>query len=262
MLDILSNTRMVIMQEMIFIFSVFAFGLSLLALISTFDLRKISTMWLKISEKIWGGRTPDEVLSKRYKLFVFFGIFLIGMFAVYRYFIGITFLPNFEWIIPVLVVTGSFSLHLGPSKFWRTVTRYFGVLSVISAFIVWFIMFGILPIHAFVWSGFVFAWLFAMRKKLSMFDKFKTLLGHTLVTTAFAILLFDFWTGVVGFSLLYTSLWAAFIGQIPFTFYHLCSLVFVPPLVGLGKLLVKVKVPISVPVAVGAEASVPSKGVR
>ena len=213
--------------------------------------RRIVSTWGKIAEKIWGGKTSDEVLAKRYELFVFLGIFLIGMFAVYRYFIGITFLPNIEWIIPVLVVTGSFSLHCGSSKFWRTVTRYFGALAVISAFVVWFIMFGVLPIHAFVWSGFVLAWLLSLRNKLSMFDKFKTLLRRTMLTTAIAIILFDFWTGIIGWTLLYASFWVALIGQIPFTFYHLCSLVFVPPLVGLAKLLVKVKVPISVAAQAG-----------
>lgn len=209
----------------------------------------------KIAEKIWGGRTPDEVLSKRFKIFVFIGIFLIGMFAVYRYFIGITFLPNFEWIIPVLVVTGSFSLYCGPSKFWRIVTRYFGVLAVISAFIVWFIMFGILPIHVFVWSGFIFAWLLAMRNKLSMFNKFKKLLWRTTLTAAIAIILFDVWTGIIGSPLtMGGSLWIVFLGQIPYTLFHLVSLVFVPPLVGLGKMMVRVK--ISVPVAVAAGAGV------
>jgi len=210
----------------------------------------------KISERIWGGRSPDEVLSKRYRLFVFIGIFLICIFAVYRYFVGINFLPNFEWITPVLVVTGSFSLHVGSSTLWQTITRYFGALAVISSFIVWFIMFGILPIHAFVWSGFVFAWLLGMRNKLSMFDKFKKLLWRTTLTTAVAIILFDVWTGLVGHTLTTgTSIWLVFLGQIPFTLYHLTSLIFVPPLVGLAKLIVKVKVPVPVAVKVGASAS-------
>ncbi len=200
------------------------------------------------------------MLSKRFKIFVFIGIFLIGMFAVYRYFIGITFLPNFEWIIPVLVVTGSFSLYCGPSKFWRIVTRYFGVLAVISAFIVWFIMYGILPIHAFVWSGFIFAWLLAMRNKLSMFNKFKKLLWRTTLTAAIAIILFDVWTGLIGSSLtMGGSLWIVFLGQIPFTLFHLASLVFVPPLVGLGKLLVRVKVPVPVATRVGAGVKASSR---
>ncbi len=245
------------LQETTFTLALFALSLSLLALFSTLEKGKITSMRLRISEKIWGGRTPEEVLSKRYKLFVFLGIFLIGMFAVYRYFIGIYFLPNFEWIIPVLVVTGSFSLYCGQSKFWRLVTRYFGALAVISAFIVWFIMFGILPIHAFVWSGFVFAWLLGTRNKLSLFDKFKTLVWRTTLTAAIAILLFDFWTGIIGFPLTTgVSLWVAFIGQIPFTLYHLTSLVFVPPLVGLAKLLVKVKVPVPVAVPVGGRVRV------
>jgi hypothetical protein len=214
---------------------------------------KVTKLRRKIAEKIWCGRTSDEMLSKRYKLFVLIGIFLIGAFAVYRYFIGVDFLPNLEWIVPVLIVTGSFSLHCGSSKFWRIVTRYFGVLAVISAFIVWFIMFGILPIHAFVWSGFVFAWLLAMRNKLSMFDKIKRLLWRTTLTAAIAIIMFDVWTGLIGYPLTTgVSFWAAFIGQIPFTLRHLISIIFVPPLVGLGKLMVKVKVPI--PIAVSTKA--------
>ncbi|MFQ6130356.1 MAG: hypothetical protein ACE5OT_06120, partial [Candidatus Hadarchaeaceae archaeon] len=128
-------------------------------------------------------------------------------------------------------------------------------LAVISAFIVWFIMYGILPIHAFVWSGFIFAWLLAMRNKLSMFDKFKKLLWCTTLTAAIAIILFDVWTGLVGSTLtMGESLWIVFLGQIPYTLYHLTSLVFVPPLVGLGKMLVRVK--ISVPVAVAAGTGV------
>ena len=240
------------LEEILFTLAVFVLGLSILVFINTFEKKRIAAARLKIAEKIWGGMTPDEVLSKRYKLFVLLGIFLIGMFAVYRYFIGITFLPNFEWIIPVLVVTGSFSLYCGPSKFWRVVTRYFGALAVISAFIVWFIMFGILSVDAFVWSGFIFAWLLAMRNKLSMFDKFKKLLWRTTLTAAIAILLFDFWTGIIGTPLtMGMSLWLAFLGQIPFTLFHLTSLIFIPPLVGLGKLMVKVKVPVPVTVRAG-----------
>lgn len=218
---------------------------------------RISKMRSKIAEKIWGGRNLDELLSKRYKLFVLLGILFIGLFAVYRYFFGIGSLPNFELIIPVLVVVGSFSLHCGPSKFWRTVTRYFSVLAVASAFIVWIGMYGVLPINLFQLTGFVLIWLLALRNKLSMFDKFKKLLWRTTLTAAVAIIIFDVWTGVVGHPLTTgVSLWAAFLGQIPFTLYHLTSLIFVPPLVGLGKVMVKVKVPIAVAAVVGAKTKV------
>jgi hypothetical protein len=44
---------------------------------------------------------------------------------------------------------------------------------------------------------------------------------------------------------------AVFLAQIPFTLYHFASLIFIPPLVGLGKAMVKVKVPIQVAVPVG-----------
>jgi hypothetical protein len=213
----------------------------------------------KISWKVWGGKTPDEILAKRFKIFVLLGISLIGI-SKLLYLAGVTF-PNLELVIPTLVVIGSFSLHCGESKFWRVVTRYFGVLALISVFLIDLAFWGFRVIYVFTWPGFIFCWLLGMRNKLSMFDKFKTLIGHTMLTGAIAILLFDFWTGIIGTSL---SGWygpittptpwlVAFFGQIPFTFYHLCSLAFIPPLIGLGKLLVKVKVPVSVAVPAGAK---------
>jgi hypothetical protein len=99
-----------------------------------------------------------------------------------------------------------------------------------------------------------------MRNKLSMFDKFKKLLWRTTLTAAIAIILFDVWTGLVGSSLtMGGSLWIVFLGQIPFTLFHLASLVFVPPLVGLGKLLVRVKVPVPVATRVGAGVKASSR---
>lgn len=208
----------------------------------------------KIAEKIWGGRTPDEVLSKRFKIFVLIGIVLIAA-SKLLYLRGLMPFPNFELIIPTLVVVGSFSLYLGPTKFWRGVNRYFGILALVAVFLIDLIFWGPLAIYAFTWTGFILAWFLALRNKLSMFDKFKKLLWRTTLTAAIAIILFDIWTGLIGHTLtMSASLWAAFFGQIPFTMYHLASLVFVPPLVGLGKLMVKVKVP--VPVAVAAEAGV------
>jgi len=219
----------------------------------------------RVSKKIWGGKTPDEILSKRFKIFVLLGVLLTGLFWVYRAKAGVGFLPNFEWFIPALVVVGSFSLPMGKNTFWKTVNRYFGAVVLISVIVFDMLLFGpsYMPIFLFRWSGFFFVWILAMRNKLSMFGRYKTLVGHTLVTTAIAILLFDIWTGVIGTPLTGwhgavttpTPWLIAFLGQIPFTFYHLCSLIFVPPLVGLGKLLVRVKVPISVAVPSGVKTA-------
>lgn len=202
----------------------------------------------RLSDRIWGGRTAEEVLSKRFKLFVLSGVVFTGLFWLYRSAAGIELLPNLEWIIPAIVTVGSFSLPLGRNMFWRTLNRYFGVLTLTSVVAFDLLLFGpgLWHIWVFKWSGFVFAWLLAIRNRLSMFDKYKRLLGSTLLTTAIAILLFDFWTGVIGCGLWIGSFWLSFIGQIPFTLYHLASLVFVPPLVALAKLLVKVKVPVAV----------------
>jgi len=214
-------------------------------------MRRIVKMMMYISDKIWRGRTPGEVLSKRYKIFVLLGILFIAL-SIPLYLAGVTF-PNFELIIPTLVVIGSFSLHCGSTKFWRGVTRYFGVIALASVFIIYLVVWGPRPIQIFTLSGFIVVWMLAMRNKLSMFDKFKKLLWRTTLTAAIAIILFDVWTGLVGHPLTTgISLWVAFLGQIPFTLFHLTSLVFVPPLVGLGKMLVKVKVPVPVAVAAGA----------
>jgi hypothetical protein len=208
-----------------------------------------------IPERIWGGRTPEEILSGRFKIFVIIGVLLVGV-SKLLYLSGLTF-PNLELVIPTLVVVGSFSPIAGRTKFWRRVTRYFGAIALVSVFLADLIVWGFRPIYLFTWSGFLFAWLIGMRNKLSMFDKFKTLLGSTILTTAIAILIFDFWTGVVGWSLIHAPFWISLIGQIPFTFYHLSSLVFVPPLVGLGKLIARVKVP--VPSAVRVKKEVGTK---
>lgn len=236
MLDILSNIKM---------------------RIDMLNPRKISAAWFKITQKIWGGRTPGEILSKRFKIFVLLGIFLIGI-SKLLYLAGITF-PNLELVIPALVVIGSFSLYCGGTKFWRGLTRYFGAVALISIFLIDLGFWGFRTIYVFTWSGFIICWLLALRNKLSMFDRFKTLLWRTTLTAAVAILLFDVWTGIIGTPLTgLVPFWAAFIGQIPFTLYHLCSLIFVPPLVGLGKLLVRVKVKVPVPVPVRAGARVAS----
>jgi len=211
----------------------------------------------RLLDSIWCGKTVNEILSRRFKLFVLLGILFTGLFWVYRATAGIGVLPNIEWVIPTLVTVGSFSLPLGGSAFWRMLNRYFGVLALASVVAFDLIFFGPALWHVWIfkWSGFVFVWLLGMRSRLSMFDKYKRLLGSTLLTTAIAILLFDFWTGVIGCGLWIGSFWLSFIGQIPFTLYHLASLIFVPPLVALAKLLVRVKVPVVVATRFGVRVA-------
>ncbi len=203
----------------------------------------------KISEKIWGGKTPTEVLSKRFKIFVLIAVVLASV-SKLLYLLGV--LPaNVELIIPTLVVVGSFSLYCGRTEFWRGVTRYFGLLVLIAIALTDLIFWGPRSIFLFTWTGFIVCWLLGMRHKLSMFDKFKSLLWRTTLTAAAAIIVFDFYTGIFGWSLVTgTGVAAAFLAQVPFTIYHLCSLIFVPPLVGLAKAIVKVKVPVPVAIAV------------
>ncbi|MEM2672016.1 MAG: hypothetical protein QXF20_00265 [Candidatus Hadarchaeales archaeon] len=170
------------------------------------------------------------------------GTLLVGI-SKLLYLSGITF-PNLELIIPTVVVVGSFSPPLGGR--WGWATRYFGVLALLPVFLTDLAVWGLRPIYFFTWTGFLFAWLLGLHNKLSPFERLVKLLGSTLITTAIAILLFDFWTGIVGWSLLHAPLWVSFMGQVPFTLYHLCSLVFVPPLVTMAKVLVRMKLPIPV----------------
>jgi len=206
----------------------------------------------KLAYKLFGGESSERVLAKRIKIFVLMGIVFIAI-SKLLYLRGLMPFPNFELIVPTLVVIGSFSLYCGSTKSWRYLTRYFGIIALVSVFIIDIAFWGFLPIYAFTWSGFVVCWLIGLQNKLSMFDRFKKLLYRTMLTAAIAIIIFDIWTGLVGHVLTTgTSLGVAFLGQIPFTLYHLASLIFVPPLVGLGKLMVKVKVPVSVAVKVRA----------
>ncbi len=247
-------------EQMMFAVAVIALGLSSLALASTFGTRGVARAHRGLVYKIWGGRSPDEILAKRFKLFVLIGILLIGI-SKLLYLQGIMPFPNFEMIIPALVVMGSFSLYLGPNKLWRSVNRYFGILAIVSVIIIDLVFWGPRAIYIFTWPGFILIWILAMRNKLSMFDKFKKLLWRTTLTAAIAIIFFDVFTGVVGWSLVYgTGIVAAFLGVIPFAMYHLCSLIFIPPLVGLGKAMVKVKVPVKVAVAAEARVGVQKRG--
>jgi len=212
-----------------------------------------------LTDRLFGGKNPEQVLSKRIKIFVLLAIPLIAINKPTLSRFGP--LPNFEMIIPTLVVVGSFSLYCGSSKFSRLATRYFGIVALIGVFLADLVFWGFLPIYAFTWSGFVVCYLLAMRNKLSMFDKIKRLLYRTTLTAAAAILIFDVWTCFGSWLGWYpktlAGLATAYLAQIPFTLYHLASLIFIPPLVGLGKLMVKIKVP--VPVAVPVRAQVGSR---
>ena len=240
------------LEEIMFALGFFAFGLLALYLISIFR-AQILRGWKRGMAKLWGVGAPERVLARRIKLFILFGVLFIAL-SKLLYLGGVTF-PNFELIIPTLVVVGCFSLSVGSRGSWRFLTRYFGVIALASVFFIDIGFWGFRSVYVFTWSGFIICWLLGMRNKLSMFDKFKTLLGRAMLTAVVAIILFDVWTGLIGHTLTTgVSLWVAFLGQIPFTLYHLTSLVFVPPLVGLGKMLARVK--ISVPVAVTAKAGV------
>jgi len=202
----------------------------------------------KLAYRLFGGQTSEKILAKRIKIFVLIGIVFIGI-SKLLYLAGVMPLHNFELIIPTLVVIGSFSLYCGDAKPWKQLTRYFGIIALLSVFIIDLVFWGLQPIYAFTWSGFIIIWLIGMKNKLSTFDRFRKILYRTTLTAAIAILVFDVWTAFgswIGWgekSL--AGLAAVYLAQIPFTLYHLTSLIIVPPLVGLGKLMIKVKVPVS-----------------
>ena len=209
----------------------------------------------KFAQWLFGGRTSERAMAKRFKIFV---LFAIGFIAVSKllYLTGVMPFQNFELIIPTLVVIGSLSLYCGESKSWRYLIKYFGIIALVSVFLIDLAFWGFNPIYAFTWSGFIIIWIVGMKNKLSTFDRFKKLLYRTTLTAAIAILIFDVWTAFGSWlgwgekSL--AGLAAVYLAQIPFTLYHMGSLLFVPPLLGLGKLMIKVKVPVSVAVRVGS----------
>ncbi|MBA7501692.1 hypothetical protein ES706_00266 [subsurface metagenome] len=243
-----------VLEEIIFALGVFAFGLSALYLISIFR-AQILRGWKRGMAKLWGVGAPERVLAKRIKLFILIGIVLIifNKLILSRY--G---LPNFELIIPTLVVIGCISLSCGDDKFGRYLTRYFVVIALLSILLLDVAGWGLHPIYAFTWLGFLICWMFAMRMKISPFGRFRSVLYRAMFTGAVAILMFDVFTAFGAWMLWYprslAGLGLAYLAQAPFTLYHLTSLVFVPPLVGLGKALLKV--PIAAPVAVRVRARV------
>ncbi|MBC7219174.1 MAG: hypothetical protein H5T49_03460 [Hadesarchaea archaeon] len=205
--------------------------------------------------KLLYGKTAEQTLAKRFKIFVLVAVGLIAI-SKLLYLSGAVPIPNFELIIPTMVVIGSLSLYCGNSKSWNRLVRYFGIIALFSVYLADLAFWGPNPIYAFTWSGFIIVWLISMKNKLSTFDRFKKLLYKTTLTAAVGILLFDIWTAFgcwLGWGeKSIAGLIAIYLAQIPFTLYHLASLVFVPPLLGLGKLMMKVRVPVSVAVNVGS----------
>jgi len=176
---------------------------------------------------------PMSQLKRRMKLLLVLCTLLAGM-SKLLYLKGLL-LPNMELIIPTLVVAGC--LMPNPS-----LSRTLPLLGIV--FLEDVLLWGPRPIYLFTWSGFLFCWLLARRNRTPVFGRFKTLLPRVTLSAILAILLFDFWTGIVGWSLLCGSLFAAAVGQLPFTLYHLSSLLLVPPLVVLFKLALRVPVPV------------------
>jgi hypothetical protein len=207
--------------------------------------------------KLFGGENPESVLAKRIKIFVLICIMFVVLNKLTLSRIGL--LPNFELILPTLVVIGSFSLYSGRNRFWRGLTRYFGIVALIGIFIVDLYFWGFHLIYAFTWSGFAICWALGLFKKLSMFGRYQSLLYHTMLRVAVAILFFDIFTAlgwwmVTSSALTLSTLLAVLLAQVPFTLYHFSSLIFVPPLVGLAKGLAKI--PVKVPVAVSVRTKV------
>ncbi len=209
----------------------------------------------RFSQWLFGGQTSDRIMAKRFKIFVILAVAFIAI-SKLLYLTGAMPFQNFELIIPTLVVIGSLSLYCGSSRSWGYLVKYFGIIALVSVFIIDLAFWGFNPIYVFTWSGFMVVWLVAMKNKLSTFDRFKKLLYRTTLTAAIAILVFDVWTAFGSWlgwgdkSLI--GLAAVYLAQIPFTLYHLSSLIFIPPLLGLAKITMKVKVPVSVAVRAGS----------
>lgn len=198
--------------------------------------------------KIWMGRNPDETLAKRFRIFVIISILLITI-SKLLYLADIT-IPNLELITPTLVTIGSFSIYAGRSEVFYNLKKYFGFLALIGVSAIDLLFWGFRNIYFFTWPGFIIAWLIGKRiNDLSFLDKFSKTLPITAITTAIAIVVFDivtafgFWLMTPFYPMTLSALLGVYIAQIPFTLYHLTSLVFVPPLISLGRVLSRVKVP-------------------
>ncbi|MCS7131478.1 MAG: hypothetical protein NZ934_01965 [Hadesarchaea archaeon] len=199
---------------------------------------------------------PEKLLPKRIKVFSLACLVLVAFNKLVLSKFGI---PNFELIIPALVVAGGFSIAISGDR--SPLALCYGAAAVLTIGLLDVLGWGLNPIYAFTWPGFLMVWLLAIRRRLPVFDRFGRLLRRATITAALAILAFDIWTAFGAWVLWYPKtlfgLAMTYLLQIPFTLYHLASLVFVPPLVGLGKVLVRVKVPATVaaPIAVKAKTS-------
>ncbi len=203
----------------------------------------------------------ERELRRRLWLFAGLCLLLAGM-SKLLYLRGLT-LPNMELVIPVLVVAGSTYLWNAGGGAERKLGRSFGLMVLAGVLLADLLFWGLHRIYLFTWSGFLLVWWVATRNRLSPFSGFWGLVGRTALTAAAAILLFDFWTGVIGSPLTgfygpltSPSTWlTALVLQVPFTLYHLTSLFFIPPLVGLLKLSTRVRLEVPIPVRVGASTA-------
>lgn len=156
-------------------------------------------------------------------------------------------LPNVELIIPALIVLSNFAG-----------SRKAVIASVLLVSIIDVLLWGFRWIYAFTWSGFLLCWYLWGKDAFNPFYQTKKILKSGLFLAMGAILFFDAYTALGCWLLWYprtpAGLVAAYISQVPFTLYHLLSLGFVPPLVLLGKKLIRV--PVEIPVAVRAQARV------
>lgn len=206
--------------------------------------KKIKGIRFLISKKLWFGETAGQTFIKRFKLFVIICASLVVI-SKLLFFSGFT-IPNLELIIPVLVVVGAFTVHTGHEEKWSKLNKYFGIITLSGVFLTDMVIWGPRPIYMFTWPSFLAVWLFSNGKDLSFMDDYSETVSDASFLTAFSILFYDavtaFGVWILWNPLSLGSLIGVYIAQIPFTIYHLSSLLFVPPLVYIGKKMTKVRV--------------------
>jgi len=147
--------------------------------------------------------------------------------------------PNFELIIPVIIVFGCFS------DSWRFPALVLPAVAILDV-----VLWGFSPIYLSTWSGLLICWLFLSKGAFDPFSPTPRIVRSSLKATLKAILLFDIYTAFWCWPLWYprtaTGLLLTYLNQIPFTLYHLLSLIFVPPLAVVGKRMIRVPVEVSV----------------
>ncbi len=197
-------------------------------------------------------KTKEEIKksSKNFKIFLSICAALVITGKI-LYIIGIT-IPNFSIVIPALVVIGAFKMPFRADENEAKTTKYIGIAALSTLFIFDLLIWGFQAIYLFTWPSFTLIWFLASRKKLSFTDKFSKTTIEATFTTAILILLYDvitaFGTWLLWGSITTNSLVNVYIAQIPFTLYHLSSLIFVPALIVLGKALTTVKAETSEPI--------------